>query len=149
MVEVMASIMLLSIAIIPMVAMFDMGLNAATRGGNYDKGRAIANQQLEQAKVLSYAQARDSFPVTSSTPSATATPAGSYTSSDITVPTSAGLPSGATYTVAKQYVEVQTGSNPASLQNSSTDSKMMRVTVKVDWSGTSFTTSGVVAGGLL
>ncbi len=47
--EVMVSIMLLTIAIIPMVAMFDMGLNAATRGSNHDKARALAKKQLEQA----------------------------------------------------------------------------------------------------
>ncbi len=35
-VEVIASIIILSIAIIPMVGMFDMGLNAATSSGNYD-----------------------------------------------------------------------------------------------------------------
>ena len=150
-VEVMASIVILSVAIIPMVGMFDMGLTTVSRGSNYDKARAFANERLERVKVLSYADARDVFPdwpnglPNCCAPSPTATPAGSYTSSAIPAPTSSGLPSGATYTVVKQYVEVQSGS----FQNSDTDSRMMRVTVTVNWSGASLTVSGVVAGGLV
>ncbi len=53
-VEVMASIMILSIAIIPMVGMFDMGLSTATRASNYDKARALAKKQLEIAQSLAY-----------------------------------------------------------------------------------------------
>ena len=143
-VEVMASIVILSVAIIPMVGMFDMGLTMVSRGSNCDKARAFANERLERVKVLTYAEARDDFPEALSTPSPTATPAGSYASSDKPVPTSAGLPSGATYKVVKQYVELQSGS----LQNSETDSRMMRVTVEVTWSGAPLTVSGVVAGGL-
>ena len=52
--EVMASIFLLSIAIIPMVAMFDVGLRTATKGGNYDQARALANKRLEEVKALTY-----------------------------------------------------------------------------------------------
>jgi prepilin-type N-terminal cleavage/methylation domain-containing protein len=40
-VEVMASIIILAVAILPMVGMFDMGLTSATRGSNYDKARAL------------------------------------------------------------------------------------------------------------
>ena len=61
-VEVMASIIILAIAILPMVAMFDTGLNGATRGSNYDKARALAKKQLEQAQSLSYGTVRTSFP---------------------------------------------------------------------------------------
>ena len=50
-------IVILSIAIIPMVAMFDMGLKSATLGGNYDKARALANAKLEEAKALPYSNA--------------------------------------------------------------------------------------------
>ena len=53
-VEVMVSIMILAIAILPMVGMFDMGLNAATKGSNYDKARTLANLKLEQAKSLPF-----------------------------------------------------------------------------------------------
>ena len=97
-VEVMASIMILTIAIIPMVAMFDAGLGAATRGGDYDKARAFANERLERARVLPYETVRDGFPVAPSTPGA----GGAYTSSELAVPESVKLPAGATYTVAKQ-----------------------------------------------
>lgn len=53
-VEVMVAIMLLAIAIIPMVSMFDAGLRAAVLGGNYDKARALANEELEEIKALPY-----------------------------------------------------------------------------------------------
>ena len=53
-VEVLAAIMILTIALIPMVGMFDVGLRSATQGSNYDKARAFADQQLEPAKGLSY-----------------------------------------------------------------------------------------------
>lgn len=53
-VEVMAAIMILSIAIIPMVGMFDMGLESAMLGANYDRARALANAKLEEAKALPY-----------------------------------------------------------------------------------------------
>ena len=52
-VEVMASIIILALAILPMVGMFDMGLQSATRGSNYDKSRALANLKLEEAKSIS------------------------------------------------------------------------------------------------
>lgn len=143
-VEVMVSIVILSIAIIPMVGMFDVGLKTATTGSNYDRARAFANERLERTKVLSYAQVRDSFPVGSSTPAA----GGTYTSPSQTVPAGASLPSGASYTVRKQYVRVPLDVSPAALQNSTTDSRMLRVTVTVNWaSGNSINVSGVVAGG--
>ncbi len=53
-VEVIVSILLLSIAIIPMVAMFDMGLKTATRGSTYDKARAVANGSMENIKATPY-----------------------------------------------------------------------------------------------
>jgi prepilin-type N-terminal cleavage/methylation domain-containing protein len=53
-VEVMVAIMILAIAIIPMVGMFDAGLRAAVLGGNYDKGRAIANEELEEIRALPF-----------------------------------------------------------------------------------------------
>ena len=54
-VEVMVSIIILAIAILPMVGMFDMGINSATKGGKYDKARALANLKMEEAKSLTYA----------------------------------------------------------------------------------------------
>ncbi len=128
-VEVMASIMILTIAIVPMVGMFDMGLTAANRSGNYDKARAFANQQLETAKSFSYEDARDEFPASGSTPNPT------YTSSTQTT----GVPQGLTsYTVTKRFIDEQ-------LENSSTDEDMIKVTVTVNWGdGQSYSTTGVV-----
>ncbi len=144
-VEVMASIMILAIAIIPMVSMFDAGLNAASQGSNYDKSWAFANERLERAKTLDYADVRDNFPVASSTPGT----GGTYTpSSALPVPASANLPAGSTYTIAKQYVRVQPGVSQAALENSPTDSHMIRVTVTVNWpDDNSVSVSGVATGG--
>ncbi len=133
-VEVMVSIMILAIAIIPMVGMFDMGLNAVTRGSNYDKARAFANRQLEQTKSLSYASVENNFPTASSTPNPSST-------TSATIPTSAGLPAGSTYTVVKQYVSA----SGSSFSNASSDTGLMRITVTVTWSGNSYTTVGLKA----
>ncbi len=61
-VEVMVAIMVLAIAIIPMVSMFDMGLRAASLGADYDKGRALANQQMARVKALTYTEAVTRYP---------------------------------------------------------------------------------------
>ncbi len=53
-VEVMVSIMILAIAIIPMVGMFDAGLTAASLGSNYDRARAIAGEELEEIRALPF-----------------------------------------------------------------------------------------------
>jgi Tfp pilus assembly protein PilV len=125
----MVSIMLLTIAIIPMVGMFDAGLNAASTSGNYDRARMLANQQLERAKSLRYEDVRSNFPVSGSTPDPT------YTSPNQT----AGVPSGLTsYTLTKRFVDRQ-------FADSSTDQGLMRVTVTVTWGeGKSYSTTGVV-----
>lgn len=150
--EVMVSILLLSIAIIPMVGMFDAGLKTATTGSNYDKARAFANERLERTKVLSYPQVRDVFPYEAPPPPPTPPPrpsgtTGVYTSTILDIPASAKLPNG-TYTVRKEYVSVNASGN---LVNSGTgsDTRLIRVTVKVNWSSSnSINVSGVVAGGV-
>jgi prepilin-type N-terminal cleavage/methylation domain-containing protein len=53
-VEVMVAIVVLTVAILPMVGMFEAALRAATASGDYDRARACANQRLEQAKSLPY-----------------------------------------------------------------------------------------------
>ncbi len=126
-VEVMASIMILAIAIIPMVSMFDAGLNAAGRGSNYDKARALANQQLETAKSLPYETVRDSFP------NGTSAPNPQVTSS------SQSAPGGFSYTVTKRFID-------SDLANSSTDVGMMKITVTVSGAGNTYPpVTGVVA----
>ena len=153
-IEVLVAILLLSIAIIPMVGMFDAGLRAASTSGNYDKVRALANMKLEEAKSLPYAMVRDNFP------SGTGAPSGgsdSITSNALTAPS--GFPSSLKYTVRKQYLK--TFNSNASSQGftgsgDSTDTKLIKVTVTVGWDGASwsgsswsggktYTTDGVVA----
>jgi hypothetical protein len=53
-IEVLASIMILTIAILPMVGVFDSGLKSVTVSSNYDKARALANLKMEQAKSLPF-----------------------------------------------------------------------------------------------
>ena len=67
-IEVMVSIMLMTLAILPMMAMFDTGLRSATTGSNYDKSRALANLMLEQAKNMSFDTFEDNFPLAAGAP---------------------------------------------------------------------------------
>src|SRR5215217_3487271 len=60
-VEVLASIIIMGIAILPMIAMFDTGLNSASRGSNYDKARMLANANIEKVQSLSYLSARTTY----------------------------------------------------------------------------------------
>jgi hypothetical protein len=82
----MVAIMLMTIAIIPMVSMFDIGLTAATQGSGYDRARALANKQLEAAKNLPYSTVRDNFPTGTGAPPATGLSAGVIESSNKTDP---------------------------------------------------------------
>jgi hypothetical protein len=45
-----------------MVGMFDMGINLAAEGGQYDRARALANLKLEEAKSLAFAEVEGNFP---------------------------------------------------------------------------------------
>jgi Tfp pilus assembly protein PilV len=159
-VEVMASIMILTIAIIPMVGMFDMGLKAATGSGNYDTARSFANRKLEQAKSLPYDSAvssvtdvKDNFPFTAPTTN----PTNGSTTASITTSSEAAVPNGFSYTVRKRYkcVSASTSSCTAptgatsELANSSTDNGLIEVTVTVSWDNKSYTTTGVVGRGTL
>ena len=53
-VEVMAAIVILTTAIIPMVGMFDSALRAVSTSGDYGVARACAGQKLEQLRSLPY-----------------------------------------------------------------------------------------------
>jgi hypothetical protein len=137
----MVSIVILCLAIIPMVGMFDVGLSLATRSGNYDKARAFANETLEQAMEVPYEEVRDEFPTGSAVPGAE----GGYASSEIPVPAGARLPAGATYSVTKQYVTVSQDSSTAILTETEADAGMVRIGVVVAWAGHSYAVSGVSA----
>lgn len=56
MVEVLVAIVILALAILPMVSMFDAGLRAASTSGNYDQARALANSELEKAKATEFSE---------------------------------------------------------------------------------------------
>ena len=132
-VEVMASIMILAIAILPMFAMFDMGLNSATRGSNHDKARALANKQLEQAQSLSYGTVRTAFP---NAPCAF-DGSGRCEVGNLEVP-AAEDPGGEfdrfRYAIRKQYVEP----SGDGFVNADDDTGMMQITVVVGWGGAAF-----------
>ena len=127
-VEVMASIIILAIAIIPMVGMLDMGLTSATRGSNYDKARALSNKQLEQAQGLSYITVRTNFPNAPCTFSGT----GLCEATNLQDPD--GEFSHLRYTIRKQYVSV----NGSTFANAPDDTGMMKITVVVGWGGNNF-----------
>ena len=44
----------LTVAVVPMVGMFDAAIGAADESADYDKARACAVQKLEQLKSISY-----------------------------------------------------------------------------------------------
>ena len=158
-VEVMASIIILTVAILPMVGMFDMGLRTATTGSNYDEARTLANLKLEEAKSLSFGNVRDNFPVSGSTPDTTT---GYYDSGFIapTGPTAAAF-ANFEYRVEKQYMAQPNtdldDADPAGTTESFTEcdslggctppTSLIRITVTVQFpNGSTYTTVGLVAG---
>lgn len=58
-VEVVVAIMLLGLAIIPMVSMFDAGLRASVVGSNNDRGRAIVSEELAEIQALPFSSPDD------------------------------------------------------------------------------------------
>ena len=125
MVEVMVAILILAIAIIPMVGMFDAGLRAASTGSKYDKARALANSNLEAAKAMSFSDVknlsscvRENSPVFKCT--ATSKPVRLKDTGDSAV---------------KEFEEYSS-SNP----------DMLKITFTVKWGAdSSYSTSGIVA----
>ncbi|MDP9437891.1 MAG: prepilin-type N-terminal cleavage/methylation domain-containing protein [Actinomycetota bacterium] len=164
-VEVMVSIMILAIAIIPMVGMFDTGLKTATTSGNYDKARTLANLEMEQAKSLPFDSSdatvqdvKDNFPEAAGT--TTTYTSGAYESPSwktVTGPASADF-TNFRYKVKKQYMTQPSqtpGSTSENFVTSTSDTYLIRVTVTVGWgaydSGTdtysnTYSTFGLVTG---
>lgn len=150
-VEVMASIMILAIAILPMVGMFDAGLNSAARSSNYDKARALANLKLEEAKNLPFPNVRDNFPDAAGAPG---TPhaydgSGRYQSGWLTQPGFANFE----YRIGKQYMAqppTDSDADPAdpseTFATSPSATSLIRVTVTVQWGAdNTFTAFGLVS----
>jgi Tfp pilus assembly protein PilV len=152
----MASIMILTIAILPMAGMFDMGLRSATKGSNYDKARTLANLKLEEAKSLPFdstdatvQDVNDNFPEPAGT-TTTYNGSGKYTSAwkSVTGPASADFTS-FQYQVEKQYMALPvcqaTTCPPTNFGTSNTPTKLIRLTVTVRWgNGNTYTTLGLV-----
>ena len=122
--EVLAAIIILSLAIVPMVGMFDAGLRAAVLGGNYDKGRALANEKLEEVKALPYDDVVEVYPPGTRGCSGAVDPA--FDCEVRTAYASLGP------------TAVITGGSPGT---------MMQVTVTVSWDGTSYSTTGLLSKG--
>lgn len=132
-VEAMAAIVVLSIAIIPMVGMLDAGLNASRSAGNYDIARMLANNTLERVQALPYNR-----------PGGLADSAVELYHPATPVPGTSGPFS---YTVTTGYW-MENGGNLEAVTDASIVRPMMRVTVTVTWDGThSYTTRGFVASG--
>jgi Prokaryotic N-terminal methylation motif len=127
-VEVMVAIMILTIAIIPMVGMFDAALRAAVASSNYDEARSLANEKLEGIRALPYER-----------------PGGAADSVVELYPPASpvvGTEDVFSYTVLTKFVDTDL-SNPGD----SPGKAQMRVEVEVEWEGNSYTTTGYVAGG--
>jgi Tfp pilus assembly protein PilV len=149
-IEVVASMLLLTIAIIPMVGMFDAGLRGASGSGNYETARALANLKMEEAKSLAFSNVTTNFPVAGSDPDPTT---GYYDSGwqDQSGPTSAAF-ANFQYRVEKQYMTQPPntpGSSSLNFGPSTSATNMIRVTVSVRWGSASdyktFKTYGLVA----
>ena len=133
-VEVVVAIMLLGLAIIPMVGMFDAGLRAAVLGSNYDKARALASGELAEIQALPYRQA--------------GTPADSVVE---TYPP-ATSPRSCTETSAEETFDCQVETTYVRLGDSEivpdTNARtMMQVEVTVSWGNNDYSTTGLVAKG--
>lgn len=134
MVEVIVAIMILAIAIIPMVGMFDAGLKASMVGSNYDKARMLANERLEKVRALPYNKT---------------SPAGVNDSAvEIYHPGSpvTGTSGAFSYTVTTTYWKESGGTVVPDTSNNSLVKPMMQVVVQVSWAGgNSYKTTGFTA----
>jgi Tfp pilus assembly protein PilV len=149
-IEVLASMVLLTIAIIPMLGMFDTGLRGITTSSNYEKVRALANLKMEEAKSLPFDSAnnaiqdvKDNFPEPAGTLTAY-NGSGRYTSDP--PKTQPGFPNSMTYVIEKQYMQPPTDSGEWHEDTSGTPTGLIRVTVRVNWNGNTYRTYGLVAG---
>ena len=124
MIEVVAAIIILSLAIIPMVGMFEAGLRAAVLGGDYDKGRALANEKLEEAKALPYYDVVEAYPPG-------------------TRDCSGAIESGFDCEVRTAYASL----GRAAVVTDGGSETMMQVTVTVSWGNNSYSTTGLVSKG--
>jgi hypothetical protein len=133
--------MILTIAILPMVGMFDMGLKTASLGGSYDQARALAQKELAQAQILSYldlVKESDSagalppkpyFPDCSGGALAAFDPSGLSDTTGCTDPDFPGM----TYEVKKQFLEPPDSEGKFVASNSNLG--VLQINVLVRWGG--------------
>ncbi len=117
------AIVILAVAILPMVGMFDAGLRASVVGSKYDRARALATENIEQVRALEYEEARTDYPPNEAPVSGTKGIFG--------------------YEVDTEYATLDEGK----IVEESGAQGMMKVTVTVEWEDNSYTTSGLVAEG--
>lgn len=142
-VELLVAIMLLSIAIIPMVGMFDMGLRTATQSSTYDEARTLANARMEELRSLPFANetvAVDSLvekytPVNEPEPPPGSTP-GTHGCNDPQFPDC---------TITTTYVNEARSGDEDYVAAANARTFWVRVVVTVRWNGGNFTTTGLVA----
>ena len=169
-VEVMVAIIIMTLAILPMVSMFDMGLHSTTEGSKYDKARMLANLKLEQAKNLPFdsddlaiQDVKDNFPEPAGTDNAPDLNTGYYQSGwipdnpdDWSAEAEGEDFTGFQYRIEKQYM-AQPSQEPAGLSENwgtcqtngtcETGTNLIRVKVTVQWDGNkTYKTYGLVAG---
>ncbi len=129
-VEVMVAIMILALAIIPMVSMFDAGLRAAMLGSNYDIARNFAGEKLEETRALSFDSALARYPEDSTTTCNPGPPAGSpVTSCNVTT----------------DYVRMTASDVSSTNSDGDYATTMVQVTVNVQWDNGSYETTGLIA----
>lgn len=133
-VEVMVAIMILAIAIIPMVSMFDAGLRAAMTGSNYDQARATAGEELEEIKALPFSRDNPAGVIDSAVEFYRPVNSGG-----IEKPCSAPVDATFTCRVRTAYLD------PTTLAEDGTARTMMSVRVTVTWSGGNYTTTGLTS----
>ena len=130
-IEVMVSIMLLAIAILPMVGMFDMGLKSATSSGNYDSARALANANVDKVRALPWSS------VTGATAAYEPTNAPTTASNP-----AAGQPVSCNQGVFTCSVTTTYRNDDFSLANN-TATTLVQIDVIVSWQGKNYTITGL------
>lgn len=115
-----------------MVGMFDMGLNSASKAGNYDGGRNLANANLQKVQALPYSTAISIYKPLNATP----TPG-------TTVSCNTGIYScGVKTYYVREKLPSEVGND---FVDDSASTTKMRVEVTVSWTGGSYTTTGLKA----
>jgi prepilin-type N-terminal cleavage/methylation domain-containing protein len=132
-IEVIASIIIMGIAILPMIAMFDTGLHTATTGSNYDKARMLADTNLEKVRSIPYSDARIDYKPVNATPTPGAP-----------VPCDESMLSAAEQITFDCEVETTYVDSDLEPDSSSITKMMMVVTVESGVSGTNYTTTGLI-----